>query len=128
MMIEEYCPRGEIQKLEQELWNLTMTGSDIVTYIDRFSDLAALCPGMVTPENKKVERYIWGLSPQILGHVLASNPTTFDSAKHLAYKLIDHGFHQGVMTPTLELKKGTTISESCGVRNRVNQHKTPRRQ
>lgn len=37
MMIEEYCLRGKIQKLEQELWNLTMTGSDIVVYTDRFS-------------------------------------------------------------------------------------------
>ena len=24
MMIEEYCPRSELQNLEQELWNLTM--------------------------------------------------------------------------------------------------------
>ena len=74
--------------------------------IDRFNDLAALCPGMVTPENKKVERYIWGLSPQIQGHVLASNPTTFDSAKRLAQRLVDHGVHQGMMTPTPELANG----------------------
>mgnify|MGYP001555833915 CR=1 FL=1 len=48
MMLEEYYPRGEVQKLEQELWEPTMVGSDIVTYTDRFSDLAALCPEMVT--------------------------------------------------------------------------------
>ncbi|KAI3780240.1 hypothetical protein L2E82_10211 [Cichorium intybus] len=29
MLMKEYCPRGEIQKLEQELWNLTMKGSDL---------------------------------------------------------------------------------------------------
>ena len=35
-----------------------MVGSDIVTYTDRFSELAALCPGMITSEKKKIERYI----------------------------------------------------------------------
>lgn len=84
MMMEEYCPRGEAQKLEQELWDLTMTNSDIVSYTNRFSDLAALCPGMVIPESMKIETYIWGLSPQIQGNVLPSNPTTYDSSKHLA--------------------------------------------
>ena len=59
MMMGEYCPRGEVQKLEQELWELKMVGSDIVTYTDRFCDLAALCPEMVTLESKKIERYIW---------------------------------------------------------------------
>ena len=61
-----------------------MVGSDIVAYTDRFSDLATLCPEMVTPESKKIERYIWHLSSQIQGNVLASNLTTFDSAKRLA--------------------------------------------
>ena len=55
MMIEEYCPRGEVQKLEHELWSLTMKGSNIVAYTARFRDLVALCLGM--------------------------DPTTFDSAK-----------------------------------------------
>ena len=56
LMIEEYCPRGEVQKLEQELWGLTIKGSDIVTYTARFSDLLALCPGLVPTEGKKIER------------------------------------------------------------------------
>ena len=62
-------------------------------------------PGMVTPENKKVERYIRGLSPQIQGHVLASNPTTLDSTKCLAQRLVDHRVRQGVITPNPELTK-----------------------
>ena len=47
-----------LKKLEQELWNLKMVGSDLVAYMARFSDLSALCPRMVNPEPKKVERYI----------------------------------------------------------------------
>ncbi|GKG59498.1 reverse transcriptase domain-containing protein, partial [Tanacetum coccineum] len=32
MMTEAYCPRNEIQKLESELWNLTVKGTDVVGY------------------------------------------------------------------------------------------------
>lgn len=59
LILEEYCPRGEVHKLEQELWNLNMNGSNIEAYTSRFSDLEILCPGMITPESKKIERFIW---------------------------------------------------------------------
>ena len=53
-----------------------MKGSDIVSYTVRFKDLVALCLGMLRSEEKKVERYIWGLVPPFQGIVLASNPLT----------------------------------------------------
>ena len=62
LLIAEYCPRGEMQKLEHELWNLKMKGFDIAAYTSRFDDLALLCSGLVTPESKKIERFIWGLT------------------------------------------------------------------
>lgn len=58
MLVEEYCPREEIQKLEQELWNLKMKGSEINAYTARFNDLAVICPTIVTLEYQKIERYI----------------------------------------------------------------------
>ena len=60
MMLEEYCPRSEVQNLEQEFWNLTIKGSEVKSYMTRFTQLAILRSGMVTPVDKKVERYIWG--------------------------------------------------------------------
>nr|GEV38020.1 reverse transcriptase domain-containing protein [Tanacetum cinerariifolium] len=36
LMIEVYCPRNEIQKLENELWNLSVKGTDIIGYTRRF--------------------------------------------------------------------------------------------
>ncbi|XP_052625865.1 uncharacterized protein LOC128132900 [Lactuca sativa] len=45
MLMAEYCPCGEIQKMEQELWNLTIRNSDIGAYISRLSELSLLCPG-----------------------------------------------------------------------------------
>ncbi|KAL7586515.1 hypothetical protein Lser_V15G41321 [Lactuca serriola] len=90
LLLAEYCPRGELQKLEHELWNLKMKGYDIAAYTSRFDDLALLCPGMVTPESKKIERFIWGLTQPTKGNVLAAKPDTYDSAKCLAKILIDH--------------------------------------
>ncbi|XP_023764001.1 uncharacterized protein LOC111912502 [Lactuca sativa] len=62
LLLAEYFPRGELQKLEHELLNLKMKGSDIAAYTSRFDDLALLCPRMVTPEYKKIERFIWRLT------------------------------------------------------------------
>ncbi|XP_022024307.1 uncharacterized protein LOC110924623 [Helianthus annuus] len=65
MLLKEYCPRSEIQKIETDFWNLTVEGLNIRAYTSHFNDLARLVPRMVTPEYVKVERYIWGLSPRI---------------------------------------------------------------
>ena len=72
-----------------------MKGSDIATYTARFYDLALLCPEMVTPESKKIEKYIWRLTPPTQGNVLAAKPLTFDSAKCLVQTLIDHEVDHG---------------------------------
>ncbi|KAL4565786.1 hypothetical protein LXL04_029892 [Taraxacum kok-saghyz] len=102
MMIEEYCPRREYQKFEQELWNLAMQGSDITGYTNRFDDLSVLCPGMVTPIVKKIERCIWGLAAQIQNSVTAFNPLTYESVKSIAIRMIDQAVRQGMMVPKAE--------------------------
>nr|GEU49476.1 putative reverse transcriptase domain-containing protein [Tanacetum cinerariifolium] len=55
LITDEYCPRNELQKMEQELWSLTMKGDDIVGYTNRFHKLVVMCPTMVTPKYKKIE-------------------------------------------------------------------------
>ncbi|GKB15984.1 hypothetical protein Tco_0849907 [Tanacetum coccineum] len=44
MMIEEFCPNHEMQKLEIELWlwNHVMVGAGHAAYTDRFHELARL--------------------------------------------------------------------------------------
>ncbi|GJU35861.1 hypothetical protein Tco_0047669 [Tanacetum coccineum] len=32
LMIEVYCPRNEIQKMETELWSLSVKNNDMATY------------------------------------------------------------------------------------------------
>ncbi|GJR96039.1 reverse transcriptase domain-containing protein [Tanacetum coccineum] len=40
MMIQEFCPSHEMQKLESELWNHIMVGAGHAAYTDRFHELA----------------------------------------------------------------------------------------
>ncbi|GKA35675.1 reverse transcriptase domain-containing protein [Tanacetum coccineum] len=40
MMIKEFCPSHEMEKLETELWNHAMVGVGHATYTDRFHELA----------------------------------------------------------------------------------------
>ncbi|GJW65044.1 putative reverse transcriptase domain-containing protein [Tanacetum coccineum] len=42
MMTNKYYPRGEIKKLEFEMWNLKVKGNDVVTYSQRFQELALI--------------------------------------------------------------------------------------
>ncbi|GJS29126.1 putative reverse transcriptase domain-containing protein [Tanacetum coccineum] len=46
LMMKEYCPDDEIQKLESEFWNHKMVRSDINGYTARFHELERLVPHM----------------------------------------------------------------------------------
>ncbi|XP_076933213.1 uncharacterized protein LOC143599032 [Bidens hawaiensis] len=65
LVLDEYCPRKELQKIVAELWDLTMVGSEVIAYTTRFNELARLVPHLVNPEYKRIEKYVWGLAPQI---------------------------------------------------------------
>nr|GEU33436.1 hypothetical protein [Tanacetum cinerariifolium] len=76
LMREEFCPSNKMQKLETKLWNHAMVEAGHAAYIDRFHELARLVPHLVTPENRRIERYVYGLASQIRGMVAAMEPTT----------------------------------------------------
>ncbi|KAD6795770.1 hypothetical protein E3N88_06666 [Mikania micrantha] len=88
MLHEEYCPRDEIRKLEEEFWVHKMVGSEIEKYCTRFHELCKLCPTMVTPEYKKIEQFISGLPEQIQSMVTASDHTTIQPLIRLAHKQV----------------------------------------
>ncbi|GJS46357.1 putative reverse transcriptase domain-containing protein [Tanacetum coccineum] len=95
LLMEEYCPDDEVQKLELEFWNHKMVGSDIDGYTARFHELARLVQHMVTPENQRVNRYIQGLAPEIKPHVTSSKPTTIQSSVSMANRLTTDGIKDG---------------------------------
>nr|GEZ21027.1 reverse transcriptase domain-containing protein [Tanacetum cinerariifolium] len=57
-MREEFCPSNEMQKLENELWNLAMVRAGHAAYTDRFHDMARLVPHLVTLENRRIGRSV----------------------------------------------------------------------
>ncbi|GKA65829.1 putative reverse transcriptase domain-containing protein [Tanacetum coccineum] len=87
-MTEEFCPRSVLQRLEQELYNLKLKGTNIDGYTNRFHELALLYPRMVEPEQVKVEQYIHGLSKNIRGDVTSSRPTGIHEVFRMAYQLM----------------------------------------
>nr|GFA39388.1 reverse transcriptase domain-containing protein [Tanacetum cinerariifolium] len=57
-MTDKYWPRGEMKKLESELWNLRVKSNDVVSYNQHFQELALLCVRMFLEESDKIERYV----------------------------------------------------------------------
>ncbi|GJT28463.1 putative reverse transcriptase domain-containing protein [Tanacetum coccineum] len=102
MMTTEYCPATEIQRMEQELWTLTLKGDDIEAYNNRFHELALMCPELVPTEKKKIERYTRGFPERIKGNITSSKPATLHDAINMARELVEQAV-QG---------KATRIGES----------------
>ncbi|GJY83293.1 putative reverse transcriptase domain-containing protein [Tanacetum coccineum] len=61
LMIEVYYPRNEIQKMETELWNLSMKNNDMATYTQRFQELTMMCTKMVPRGGRSGGEIIRGL-------------------------------------------------------------------
>ncbi|GKE14509.1 reverse transcriptase domain-containing protein [Tanacetum coccineum] len=89
MMTDKYCPRGEIKKLEVEMWNLKVKGTDVVSYNQRFQELALMCARMFPEDSDKIEKYVGGLPNMIHGSVMASKPKTMQDVIEFATDLMD---------------------------------------
>ncbi|GJU07075.1 putative reverse transcriptase domain-containing protein [Tanacetum coccineum] len=85
----KYCPRTEVQKMEDEFYHLTVKGNDLKTYVRRFQELATLCPTMVPDSEKMMEVFIGGLPRSIKGNVIASKPQILKEAINIAQRLMD---------------------------------------
>ncbi|GKA47485.1 putative nucleotidyltransferase, ribonuclease H, partial [Tanacetum coccineum] len=73
LMREEFCPSNEMQNLE----------TDYVSSL--FSN----------PENKRIERYVYGRAPQIRGMAAVTEPTTIQKAVQIAGTLTDESIRNG---------------------------------
>ncbi|GKC38714.1 putative reverse transcriptase domain-containing protein [Tanacetum coccineum] len=93
MMTVKYCPRGEIKKLEIELWNLKVKGTDVASYTLRFQELALMCGRMFHEESEEVEKYVGGLPDMIRGNVMSYQPKTMEKAIEFANDQMDQKVH-----------------------------------
>ncbi|GJY98764.1 reverse transcriptase domain-containing protein [Tanacetum coccineum] len=79
LLTNKYCPRTEIRKMEEELYNLSVKRNDLKPYVRRFQELTTLCPNMVPK----------GLPRSIEGNVTASKPQTLEEAINISQRLMD---------------------------------------
>ncbi|GJX05079.1 reverse transcriptase domain-containing protein [Tanacetum coccineum] len=94
LLIKKYCPRTEVQKMEDEFYHLNVKGNDLKTYVRRFQELRTLCPTMLPDSEKMMEVFIGGLSRSIEGNVTASKPQTLEEAINIAQRLMDQNRRQ----------------------------------
>ncbi|GJV01357.1 putative reverse transcriptase domain-containing protein, partial [Tanacetum coccineum] len=123
MMIQEFCPSHEMQKLESELWNHAMVGAGHAAYTDRFHELARLVPHLVTPESRMIERYVYGLAPQIRGMVAATEPKSMQKAVQISGALTDEAVRNGTIK---KVEKRGNVGEPSKDRNGRDDNKRTR--
>ncbi|GKD97663.1 hypothetical protein Tco_1381560, partial [Tanacetum coccineum] len=72
-----------------------MVGAGHAAYTNRFHELARLVPQLVTPESRKIKRYVYGLAPQICEMVAAMEPKTIQKAVQFSGALTDEAARNG---------------------------------
>ncbi|GJU62806.1 reverse transcriptase domain-containing protein [Tanacetum coccineum] len=105
MMTDKYCPRSEIKKLEMEIWNLKVKGTDVLSYNQHFQEFILMCRRMFPEESDEVEKYVRGLPDMIQGSVMASKPKTMQDTIEFATELMDQKVHTIAERQTKNKKK-----------------------
>ncbi|GJX76537.1 hypothetical protein Tco_0323348, partial [Tanacetum coccineum] len=60
LMAEVYCLRNEIQKMESELWNLTMKNNDLAAYTQIFQELTMILQDDICIANNLMDQKLKG--------------------------------------------------------------------
>nr|GFC40275.1 hypothetical protein [Tanacetum cinerariifolium] len=119
----QVLPENEMKKIETELWNLEVQGTDLTRYNQRFQELALLCVRTCPEEFDRVERYIGGLPDSIHGSVAASKPKTMQEATEMATGLMDKKIRTYAERQAANKRKFEDTS-----RNNQGQQQPPKRQ
>ncbi|GKE60186.1 putative reverse transcriptase domain-containing protein [Tanacetum coccineum] len=114
LLVEEFCPSNEMERLENKFWNHKMIRANHVGYTDRFHKLAKLVPHLVTPESARIKRYMSGLAPEIRGMLKATQPSTIQSAILNAGILTDEAVSIGTLIKGSEKRKSVDEPAKVG--------------
>ncbi|GJZ77633.1 putative reverse transcriptase domain-containing protein [Tanacetum coccineum] len=86
-----------------------MVGAGHAAYTDRFHELARLVLHLVTLESRMIERYMYGLAPQIREMVVATEPKTMQKVVHISGALTDEAVRNGSIK---KVKKRRNVGET----------------
>ncbi|GJT05281.1 reverse transcriptase domain-containing protein [Tanacetum coccineum] len=113
MMTDKYCPRGEIKKIETEMWNLKNVWYLNVAYSMTWVYLRKKMTDKYCPRNemKKLEAELWNLKvieviekgfPIFLAHVTTKEAEDKSKKKRLHGHLIDWRFRMNELSEQLK--------------------------
>ncbi|GJY46857.1 zinc finger, CCHC-type, retrotransposon gag domain protein [Tanacetum coccineum] len=94
LVMENYCPQGLMDKLEEEFLKLQQNDMTVPIYTAKFNEKARFVKYQVAIKERKIKRYIWGLRAGIRGPVQQARPSTFQEAVELALMVEKENNHQ----------------------------------
>ena len=98
LMIQEFCPMSELQKLENEFWNLEQDSGNHQAYANRFHELSLLVPHMVNTPTRAINRFVRGLPLQVQDAVIGSKATTLPEVIRLSALVTENHILKGTLT------------------------------
>ncbi|MFS7932268.1 putative retrotransposon gag domain-containing protein [Helianthus anomalus] len=84
IMIDEFCPPHERQKLEDEFWNIKQKDGDNAALTARFKQLSIICPDQVKTTDMTIKK-----SDCVADFVHAAKPATIEETYLLAAEIND---------------------------------------
>nr|GEY78659.1 putative reverse transcriptase domain-containing protein [Tanacetum cinerariifolium] len=114
LLVEEFYPNNEMEKLETEFYHHVMVGVNHAASTNRFHELAKLVQHLVTPESKHIERYIYGLALQIRRMIRATQPAIIYSAILKDEALTEEVVRYGTLSKSSEKMKEVVESRKQG--------------
>ncbi|KAJ9546848.1 LOW QUALITY PROTEIN: hypothetical protein OSB04_019391 [Centaurea solstitialis] len=80
----QFCPLAATKKMEEEFLQLKQGMMSVQEYTTRFIEKSRFVVIYVPTEDRRVERYIWGLKGNIREFVMGKDPATFQAAINAA--------------------------------------------
>ncbi|KAJ0445296.1 putative transcription factor interactor and regulator CCHC(Zn) family [Helianthus annuus] len=111
IMMDEFCPPHERQKLEDEFWNIKQKDGDNAALTPLFKQLSIICPDQVKTPDMAIKKYIRALPDCVADFVHAAKTSTIEETYLLAAEINDKRVKSGVWDKhTKSLHQATTTS------------------
>ncbi|KAJ0652812.1 putative retrotransposon gag domain-containing protein [Helianthus annuus] len=96
VMLEEFCPPHERQKLEDEFWHIKQKDGDNAALTARFKQLSIICPDQVKTPEITIKKYIRALPDCVADFVQSTKTTAVEETYLLTAEINDKRVKAGV--------------------------------
>ncbi|KAJ0839123.1 putative nucleotidyltransferase, Ribonuclease H [Helianthus annuus] len=111
IMMDEFCPPHERQKLEDEFWNIKQKDGDNAALTARFKQLSIICSDQVKTPDMAIKKYIRALPDCVADFVHAAKTSSIEETYLLAAEINDKRVKSGFWDkPSKSLHQATATS------------------